>query len=474
MKKRSLFKRLLSGFVATAMALSICFSDKVFEDLFASAAEGDPSVKVDFYDNNGELAPVVNEDGDTTNYKYFVLGVLVNKDAGSKVAATSKYVDQFVAWDCKEIDPKTNASTTVTFDKFYVKHADYKKKYDRVQPVINDQPGFDMSNYKFLTRVYRYWVKTQWGGDTTNPHTEKSHDPEASGVEPTNLISPEQPFFHNGNQIIEHSADTIPGYVPSSSTDGNTVNVRFDKRNIDFKVRVNFGKPTEVSESDHLYVLVEVEHRSHDKTYFFKQIVTDGEKNDVEYTVQDKNNHHWIKQNQTDEDPHEYYHGNEPSTKIRLFKASGASSITSILNGSNCKELKTGDFVKALKVTINGASSDPETPDDGDAHVTYYETITLDPIGETDNYTYKDVLGSGIAFGITADRFALCMHAQTNFAANYYRDRTDKTSDGSGEGQNIDDDLSSPSAGEIYVANFANLTILPIFLQMTVRKTSYR
>ena len=37
MKKRSLFKRLLSGFVATAMALSICFSDKVFEDLFASA-----------------------------------------------------------------------------------------------------------------------------------------------------------------------------------------------------------------------------------------------------------------------------------------------------------------------------------------------------------------------------------------------------------------------------------------------------
>ena len=445
MKKRSLFKRLLSGFVATAMALSICFSDKVFEDLFASAAEGDPSVKVDFYDD-GELAPVVNEDGDTTNYKYFVLGVLVDKNAGPKVAATSAYVDQFVAWDCKEIDPKTNASTTVTFDKFYVKHADYKKNYDRVQPVINNQPGFDMSNYKFLTRVYRYWVKNQWGGDTTNPHTEKSHNPEASGVEPTNLISPEEPFYQYGTQIIEHSADTIPGYVPSSSTDGNTTNVRFDKKNIDFKVRVNFGKLTQVKASDNLYVLVEVEHQNHDKTYFFKQITTEDEVNDVEYTVQDKNNHHWIKQGQVEEDPHEHYHGNEPSTKIRLFKTDGKASITSILNGVNCTELKTGDIAKGQKITINGTSTDPETPDEGDAHVTYYETITLDPIGEADNYTYKDVLGSGIAFGIAADRYVQNAHAQTNYAANYFKNKAD----------NVDPDLSDPSAGEIYVANFVN------------------
>jgi tRNA C32,U32 (ribose-2'-O)-methylase TrmJ len=59
MKKRSLFKRLLSGFVATAMALSICFSDKVFEDLFASAAEGDPSVTVKVM-NDGNLEKYPN------------------------------------------------------------------------------------------------------------------------------------------------------------------------------------------------------------------------------------------------------------------------------------------------------------------------------------------------------------------------------------------------------------------------------
>ena len=70
MKKRSLFKRLLSGFVATAMALSICFSDKVFEDLFASAENGDFTVNVDFKDREEETV----YDGHENGMRYFVLG----------------------------------------------------------------------------------------------------------------------------------------------------------------------------------------------------------------------------------------------------------------------------------------------------------------------------------------------------------------------------------------------------------------
>ena len=226
MKKRSLFKRLLSGFVATALAATICFGDRVFDDLFASAAGEAQTVNVDIYDGEA-LSPVVNEEGDT-NYRYFVLGALVDKDAGPQIAATEKYVDQFIAWDCKEINPKTDAHSTVVFDKFYKKHADYKNNYDRKQPVVE----FDSSKYKLVTRVYRYWVTRQnvanpdWKEETTNPHA-------TDGVEPTNLISPEGEFLYpqfsapeNQFRYNEQSADSIPGYAPTgNSTEGNTTTI---------------------------------------------------------------------------------------------------------------------------------------------------------------------------------------------------------------------------------------------------------
>ena len=284
MKKRSLLKRLLSGFVATALAATICFGDRVFDDLFASAAGEAQTVNVDIYDGEA-LSPVVNEEGDTTNSRYFVLGALVDKDAGPQIAATEKYVDQFIAWDCKEINPKTDAHSTVVFDKFYKKHADYKNNYDRKQPVVE----FDSSKYKLVTRVYRYWVKNQYGGDTTNPHA-------TNGVEPTNLISPEKPFYDGWQQINEHSADSIPGYAPTgNSTEGNTTTITFAKRNVEFYVKVTFSKPTTITEADNLYVLVDVEHQNHDKTYVYKQLTAD-DTNAVIYTVQDNDKHHWLTQ----------------------------------------------------------------------------------------------------------------------------------------------------------------------------------
>ncbi len=204
MKKRSLFSRVLSGLAAAALAATVCFGDGIFKNLAASAAD-DPVVTVGFYDG-GEKSPVVNEEGDTNTYRYFVLGALIKNENAQYVdpkdgktknrTATAEHVGFIEAWDCIELD-KAESEQTVTFKTFYQKHANYTQNYDRVQPKVT----YDPSVYTFVSRVYRYWVTKDDpynpGADPVpadNPHTQKSYNPNASGVEPTNLISPEGDF----------------------------------------------------------------------------------------------------------------------------------------------------------------------------------------------------------------------------------------------------------------------------------------
>ena len=124
--------------------------------------------------------------------------------------------------------------------------------------------------------------------------------------------------------------------------------------------------------------------------------------NQIELIVQDKDNHHWRKTTSSEEDPHEHYHGNEPSTTIRLFKASTECNLDNLFRGENCSELKTGDYVKTQRVNIKGQVKE------GDEVTTkFYEVINLEAASTPDNYTYTDILGSAESFGITADRFAL-------------------------------------------------------------------
>ena len=448
MKKRSLFKRLLSGVVATALAATICFGDRAFSDLFASAEGETQTVNVNFVDN-GEAKPY---DSHENGMRYFVLGALVDKDAGPKIAATADYEDQIVAWDCKEITPNTDAQSTVSFDEFYENDNDHTK-FDRDQKKIK----FDADKYKFITRVYRYWVnKTQYGGTSPseNPHSTK-------GVEPTNLIAPEKGGFWYSEQYqqpayyVEQSSDTFTNYIPSNSKEGNTTTVEFDKHHNEFGIVVNFSKPTTIKADEYYYIVVEVEHQNNDHTYFYTNLTADNA-NSVEYTVQKGDVRKWMTAGGVI-NPNEQYHGNELSTKVRLFKATAKRELTPLLNGDGCTEIKTGDFAKAQKVDIKEL-----TVDEQDAvNTKYYETINFLKADESDKYTYKEILGSGIAFGLTADRFALNNHAQTNFAVNYYRDL--KKTLTNGNGQNNEPDLASP-ATEMYIANFAELSRKPAYL----------
>ena len=454
MKKRSLFSRVLSGLAAAALAATVCFGDGIFRNLAVSAAD-DPVVSVGFYDG-GEKSPVVNEEDDTNTYRYFVLGALIKNENAQYVdpkdgktknrTATAEHVRFIEAWDCIELD-KAESEQTVTFKTFYQKHANYTQNYDRQQPKV----AYDTSKYTFVSRVYRYWVTKDDpynpGADpqpTDNPHA-------TAGVEPTNLIAPEGDFTVQGqwgNPDItyhEQSADNIPGYVPSSTTQGNVTNVRFDKQNVEFYVDVNFSKATTIAKDEYLYVVVETEHANHSHSYYYQQLVADKETNQIELIVQDKDNHHWRKTTSGEEDPHEHYHGNEPSTTIRLFKASAECNLDNLFRGENCSELKTGDYVKTQKVNIKGQVKE------GDEVTTkFYEVINLEAASTPDNYTYTDILGSGVAFGITADRFALKGHMQTNLAVNYFRDTKN--------GQNFECDLSEPSAGDHFIAYFATLS----------------
>ena len=433
MKKRPLFQRLFSGIVATALAATICFGDGVFKDIFASAVGEAQTVNVNFYDNGDPAVYDAHENG----MRYFVLGAIVDKDAGPKIAATAAYEDQIIAWDCKEITPQTNAASTVVFEKFYKNDMDHTK-FDRNQPEVQ----FDAAKHKFITRVYRYWVTRDAYGSTQpseNPHSTK-------GVEPTNLIAPEGTFqamvpYEGFFTYHEQSSDSFPDYIPSNKQSGNTTTVEFNKHENEYYVDVNFAKPTTITSDEYYYVLVEVEHQNHDTSYFCSQLVADNT-NKVELVIQDKDNKNLKKSDNTVDQ----YTGNEPSTKVRLFKASKECNVGNLLAGENCSEVKAGDFAKTQKVEFKEQVKDTSS----EVTTKYYEVINLLKSDENDNYTYEDILGSGISFGITADRFALKGHMQTNLAVNYFRDTKD--------GQNFECDLSEPSAGDHFIAYFAELS----------------
>ena len=429
MKKRSLFKRLLSGFVATAMALSICFSDKVFEDLFASAENGDFTVNVDFKDREEETV----YDGHENGMRYFVLGALVKENASPALTVANDA--NIVAWECKEIYPQTNSHSTVTFSEFRLNDHDFDNPDRQEDDPKVTKTSPECANTVFVGRVYRYWG--------SNPYCPRNPDG-SFNIEPTNLVNPRSGSYNGWYDYAEYSADSFTGFVPSSSTDGDTTNVIFKKRHVEFYVNVNFSKETTITEDEYYYVLVETVHTNGDKTYFYSRLTANND--DVVMPVQNKDNRNWIKEGQSKPDQNEQYNGGEKSTTVKLFKANKERDLGNLISGSECTELKTGDFAKGQKIVIRGQSSEPEKPSNNDTLVTYYETINFEKMDESDNYTFKEILGSGISFGITADRFRQKGHFQSNFAANYF----------SASG-NFDPDLSKPSAGEIYVANFANL-----------------
>ena len=450
MKKRSLFRRVLSGIVAAALTATVCFGDGIFKNLAASAAD-DPVVTVGFYDG-GEKSPVVNEDGDTNTYRYFVLGALIKNENAQYVdpkdgktknrTATAEHVNFIEAWDCIELD-KAEAEQTVTFNTFYKKHRQYTQNYDRVQPKV----AYDPSVYTFVSRVYRYWVTKD---DPYNPGADPvpADNPHATaGVEPTNLIAPEGDFTVQGqwgNPDItyhEKSDSNIHGYVPSNETQGNVTGIRFDKQNVEYYARVNFGNTTTIAEDEYYYVVVEVEHQSHKISYFYSPL-TAKNASDVTLTIQKHNVKNLKKQDNTTDQ----FTGNEPVTRIRLFKASKEVNLGSLLAGENCVELKTGDYAKGQMVDIKDRVV--ENPDE--ATTVYTEVINLLSRSGSDSYTFTDILGSAESFGITADRFALKGHMQTNLAVNYFRDTKD--------GQNFECDLSEPTAGDHFIAYFATLS----------------
>ena len=164
MKKRSLIKRVFSGFVAMALAATICFGDKVFQDLFASAA-GEPTVTVKFVDDGVEKPYE-----DKTSAAFFVVGALVNK--GGSVELTG---DDVVAWGAVRIDPTKNASSTVTFGTYgtYGQNASLFYKVGAKNAEGTSREGtdyqtwnFNPADYDFVTRVYRVYAKDESGNPT--------------------------------------------------------------------------------------------------------------------------------------------------------------------------------------------------------------------------------------------------------------------------------------------------------------------
>jgi hypothetical protein len=138
------------------------------------------------------------------------------------------------------------------------------------------------------------------------------------------------------------------------------------------------------------------------------------------------------------------YTGNQTFAGDEPTEQELASIRSNVAQLNHCAMIGEGQIVDATKVSYSDETE--ETFDDKSAVTHFVDTVKLTAVPTTDSETFQTVLGNGIYYGITADRFYKKMHAETNFAANYYQQ----------SGVAIEPDLSGDFGGHIYVANFVD------------------
>ena len=182
-------------------------------------------------------------------------------------------------------------------------------------------------------------------------------------------------------------------------------------------IRLNFNGGTKTIASDaKLYLFVKMEKSFNwgtDYRYFLTKIETSGQ-NVWEQTVQ------FVNQNSAVDD-YCIYGGNEPLT-IEILNATGNElSFNDAYQGTAGKftVIQEGGVISGYTVDF-GDTLEKVDHEEGEYTDKYYYDINLDPIVLSQDISAGSVLGSGIYYGITAQRFEQPGHIQSNFATNYY------------------------------------------------------
>ena len=420
--KKPIGKR-ITGFLAAA-ALAVTTIGASFVKPITAKAANYRNVLVTVYDADGSQAALQN----STGSKYYVLAMLTDKgveptraDDGSwknvKAWSLKQFAPDQLEYD-KQIgmDPNDHYAVTSTDLIEFNQPTDFWA-YGTDGSTKTSNVIYNSNQYDFTARIYR---SLDWNSSLSTLA-----------------------------DCVDHTkaADTIPGYKFGSDdshytnwTNGDTDKIAITKFTATYEVDLQADAATDFTEADNLYLRVEVSHGSGNSSYFVKKL-TAADIQAGKIVIQTEDSAKWISQGGQDK-PNERISGDEQSITARLVKASGTPKINDITEKNNLSILESGDIVKGFEVTNQKRD---DNFDKTTNERTIVDKISLTQVTATDDYNFKSVLGNGLFFGITADRYQQANHAQTNFAANYYQ-----------SAGNIDQDLSGDFGGHIYVANFVD------------------
>ncbi|MBR4320599.1 MAG: hypothetical protein IKP69_11245, partial [Oscillospiraceae bacterium] len=248
--------------------------------------------------------------------------------------------------------------------------------------------------------------------------------------------------------------EAILSYRFSPWQDGAKNIVDIVKDIVDYDLILNFDEPTTITEEDALYVLVTVDHKNSDPTYYY-QLITANHANQIIIDLQDETTAQWMDINGNAGNVR--FTGSEAGVLVQLYKANAADKgLGNLVNQNNCSPIEEGGTFRKYSVSYkihNKEIVDPETNEeqgihrDAVTHITKYtDIINFTSLTAANEQDFRDILGGGLQFGITADRFEQTNHAQTNLAVNYYQSHQNA----------IEPDLTANTCGDFYLPNFVD------------------
>ncbi|MBR1421930.1 MAG: hypothetical protein IJ571_00610, partial [Ruminococcus sp.] len=362
------------------------------KNTFDLAAVSGQVVHIDVFDFDNQPATLVND----ISANYFALALITDKETGDKLG-----------WAVQQFYPETDTKTTLAFTKFYPYGEDGGD-------TTGTQFAFDAENQKIDIRVYRTL------DETTELET-----------------------YKDCTDTRKASYD-FRNYTFTNETEGNVTNITMTQSSICYEVDFDVTGDVQISDSDDVYVYVRVQHKSTGEDYYFRKLnQTDIDAGKI--VIQDGDTENWLTEGGAHKD-NARFNGNE-DVYFYLVKGLNGNSVNINManSGTDCGIINDGDIVTNIKVTYNEQPGEKSRRKEGTT-VVYSNTVNLEALtASSSSWNYQSVLGDGINFGITADRFEQNMHAETNFAVNMYE-----------TGHDLEPDLSGLFGGHIYVAEYVH------------------
>ncbi|MCR5542484.1 MAG: hypothetical protein K6F71_16895, partial [Ruminococcus sp.] len=420
--KKTFGKRFISGMTSAALAASFVLGafPGVSSVLMTSSAEAVTGFEYD--DSKNELS------ADKTQARINFKGA-----KGESVSVTTSDNTYYLLVHAVGKDTVLNGTSFKYFED-----GESKDAYDLIE--INAD-GTDWTSPAFSLWETRHGVTEEWGRTIEEdivPNVVSMEGVFLKNSDPSKELTLSDAIGIKNCTVVDNIEDmelTDAGYNGNFYSGGvfsfDAIGGRIKPAK--YSVELSFDAPTTITADDNIYLLVESNTTNTDYKYVLEKITANGETSKT-IDITD-----WYDGNGQSPDGVEYYDGS--STKVTLLKASVSElSVNNAINRSNCGEIANGGFFKGSNIKYGRQTSAVnEIPE-------YTEHISFAKASSVKGYDFRSILGDGLYYGMTVDRFEQGNHTETNFAVNYYE----------GNGQPNTPDISDKFGGHFYFAEFVH------------------